>query len=51
MEKDRRICVNRRIAGDRRFGTNPKGYYGPERRAVFDRRGHNERRQEQYTGE
>ena len=51
MGKNRRIFADRRIVGDRRFGTNPKGYNGPERRAVFDRRNHNERRQGQYAAD
>ena len=49
MGEDRRLCADRRIDGDRRFGTNPKGYNGPERRAVFDRRNYNERRQKKYV--
>ena len=48
MGKDRRLCTDRRSAGDRRFGTNPKGYNGPERRAIFDRRNHTARRQKKY---
>ena len=49
MGKDKRLFADRRIAKDRRFGTNPKGYNGPERRAVFDRRNYNERRQKKYV--
>ncbi len=49
MGKDKRLFADRRIVGDRRFGTNSKGYNGPERRAVFDRRNYNERRQKKYV--
>jgi hypothetical protein len=42
---EKRSGKDRRITGDLRFGTNPKGYNGPERRSVFDRRSYNERRQ------
>ena len=49
MGQDRRLGENRRMSGDRRFGNNQKGYNGPERRCVYDRRDHNERRQEKYV--
>lgn len=42
---EKRSSKDRRIFGDQRVGTNPKGYNGPERRSVFDRRSYNERRQ------
>ena len=42
---EKRSSKERRITGDRRFGTNPKGYNGPEKRSVFDRRNYYERRQ------
>jgi DNA repair protein RecN (Recombination protein N) len=48
MGHDRRLDTDRRIDRDRRFGNYSNGHNGTERRSVFDRRGYNERRQDNY---
>ena len=48
MGHDRRLDVDRRMVGDRRFGNNHSRYNCPEKRSTLDRRGYNERRQEKY---
>jgi len=49
MSYERRSNKVRRISRDRRMGTTPKDYIGPEKRAVFDRRKYDERRQINYA--
>lgn len=49
MNYERRSGKIRRVSRDRRMGTNPRDYKGPEKRAVFDRRKYNERRQKKYA--
>ena len=44
MDKERRIGKDSRATGDQRIGTSPKGYVGPERRAISDHREHRKRR-------
>jgi len=48
---EKRSGKDRRITGDRRLGTNPKGYNGPEKRSIFDRRSYDERRQPNIESE
>ena len=48
MGKDRRFGVNRRFGGNRRVGADYRGYKGPERRSLYDRRNYIERRQDHY---
>lgn len=49
MNYERRSVKIRRVSKDRRMGTTPKGYNGPEKRARFDRRKYDERRKKQYA--
>ena len=49
MNYERRSKKIRRIFRDRRMGTTPKNYIGPEKRAMFDRRKYDERRQKNYA--
>lgn len=49
MNYERRSGKNRRVSKDRRMGTTPKGYKGPEKRARFDRRNYDERRQKKFA--
>ena len=49
MNYERRSAKIRRTSRDRRMGTTPKGYQGPEKRAVFDRRKYDERRKKKYA--
>jgi len=48
MGQDRRLELNRRMLGDRRFGNYSNGHNGTERRNAFDRRDYSERRQDKY---
>ena len=45
MGIDRRSELDRRLFLDRRFGNSHNPYKGPEKRGIFDRRNHNDRRQ------
>ena len=49
MNYEKRSGIGRRISRDRRKGTTPMGYKGPEKRVVFDRRKYDERRQKKYA--
>jgi len=49
MNYERRSDKIRRVSKDRRMGTTPKGYKGPEKRTRFDRRKYNERRKKTYS--
>ena len=48
MGQDRRLGVDRRNVGNRRSGADHRGYNGPEKRSIHDRRSYSERRQERY---
>ena len=48
---EKRGNKDRRVPGDRRFGSNPKGYHGPERRGTFDRRRYMGRRRHRIAVE
>ena len=49
MNYEERSGIGRRSSRDRRMGTTPKGYKGPEKRAMFDRRKYDQRRQKKYA--
>ena len=49
MSYEKRSGIDRRKSKDRRMGTTPKGYLGPEKRAVFDRRKYDQRRLKKYA--
>ena len=48
MGTDRRFGVDRRVGGNRRIDAECRGYEGPERRSLYDRRNYIERRRERY---
>jgi len=49
MYIENRYVKDRRVHVERRLGTTPKGYIGPERRTANDRRSHLDRRLEPWS--